>query len=204
MSGRRSSAASTGTSGHGHLRAAGSQSDAQLLGRSDRDPSAFRELYDRYAEGINRYLRARTGDEQAALDLTAETFAQAWLSRGRFRDQLGGNAGPWLFAIARNKLLMSVRSARIEARARERLGLELPRVATTTPEERWLEGLDEALADLPDAQREALRLRVDEDLAYDEIGAAMGTTPEAARVRVHRALSSLRRRFPAKSMETTR
>jgi DNA-directed RNA polymerase specialized sigma24 family protein len=44
---------------------------------------------------------------------------------------------------------------------------------------------------------------VDEDLAYEEIGAALGTTPEAARVRVHRALTRLRRRFSPKSMETT-
>jgi RNA polymerase sigma factor (sigma-70 family) len=185
-------------------RSGGGPTDAQLLARSDKDPGAFRELYDRYAEGINRYLRARTGDEQAALDLTAETFAQAWLSRARFRDELGGRAGPWLFAIARNKLLMSVRSARIEARARERLGLELPRVPETAPDERWLDGLDDALAELPQTQREALRLRVDEDLAYEEIGAAMGTTPETARVRVHRALASLRRRFSPKPMETPR
>lgn len=186
------------------FREGGASSDAQLLAASDRDPSAFRELYDRYAERIHRYLHTRTGDQQAALDLTAETFAQAWLSRGRFRDELDGNAGPWLFAIARNKLLMSVRSARIEARARERLGMELPSVVAGTPEGRWLEGLDEALAELPETQREALRLRVEEDLAYAEIGAALGTTPQAARVRVHRALSSLRGHLSRKAMETTR
>ena len=179
------------------------ETDAQLLARATQDAGAFRELYDRHADAINRYLRRRTGDEQAALDLTAETFAQAWLSRERFRDELDGNAGPWLFAIARNKLLMSVRSARIQGRARERLGLALPATTVIEPDERWLEGLDEALAELPETQRDALRLRVEEDLAYEEIGAAMGTTPQAARVRVHRALSRLRGRFAPKSMETT-
>jgi RNA polymerase sigma-70 factor, ECF subfamily len=182
------------------------RTDAQLLSESETDPTAFRELYDRYAEAIAGYLRRRTRDEQAALDLTAETFAQAWLSRRRFRDELEGNAGPWLFAIARHKLLVSVRRAEIATRARARLAVELPpaEAPPSDPTETWLEGLDEALADLPEAQREALRLRVDEDLAYEQVGAALGTSPQAARVRVHRALSTLRQRLTANSMETMR
>jgi RNA polymerase sigma-70 factor (ECF subfamily) len=119
---------------------------------------------------------------------------------------LEGNAGPWLFAIARHKLLVSVRRAGIETRARTRLGVELPpaEVGPSGPAETWLDGLDEALADLPKAQREALRLRVEEDLAYEQVGAALGTSPQAARVRVHRALSALRQRLTPNSLETTR
>jgi DNA-directed RNA polymerase specialized sigma24 family protein len=67
------------------------------------------------------YHLRRTRDDDAAHDLTAETFAQAWLVRARFRDDCGGTAGPWLFGIARNVLLMSVRRRRLEAAARERL-----------------------------------------------------------------------------------
>jgi RNA polymerase sigma-70 factor, ECF subfamily len=182
------------------------KTDAQLLADAEADPSAFRELYDRYAEGIHGYLRRRTRDEQAALDLTAETFAEAWLSRRRFRDELDGSAGPWLYAIARSKLLVSVRRAGIETRARARLGLESPpaEVRPSDPTEAWLDGLDEALSALPATQREALRLRVEEDLAYEQVGAALGTTPQAARVRVHRALSTLRQRLTPNSMETMR
>jgi RNA polymerase sigma-70 factor (ECF subfamily) len=182
------------------------KTDAQLLAAAEADPSAFRELYDRHAEAIHGYLRGRTRDEQAALDLTAETFAEAWLSRRRFRDEMDGSARPWLFAIARHKLLESVRRAGIETRARARLGLELPpgEVPASEPTEAWLDGLDEALADLPEAQREALRLRVEEDLAYEQVGAALGTSPQAARVRVHRALSTLRQRLAPDSMETMR
>jgi RNA polymerase sigma-70 factor (ECF subfamily) len=181
------------------------KTDAQLLAASAHDAGAFRELYDRYAEAINGYLWRRTHDQQAALDLTAETFAAAWLARGRFRDELNGNAGPWLYAIARNTLLMSVRRARIEVRTRSAVGLQFGiDGAAVEPSETWLEGLDDALADLPEAQREALRLRVEEDLAYDDVGSAMGTTPQAARVRVHRALATLRRRLTPNSMETTR
>jgi RNA polymerase sigma factor (sigma-70 family) len=171
------------------------QTDAQLLFAARTDPHAFRELYDRYADRIHGYHRRRTRDDEAAYDLTAETFAQAWLVRARFDDRIDGSAGPWLFAIARNVLLMSVRRMQIERRARERLGVLLPHESDTTPDETWLDGLDEALDALPASQREALRLRIEHDLDYERVADRLGTTPQAARVRVHRALSTLRRRL---------
>ena len=67
-------------------------------------------------------LRARA-DADAAFDLTAETFAQAWLVRRRFRDEANGSAAPWLFGIARHLVAQSVRSRRIESGACERLGI---------------------------------------------------------------------------------
>jgi RNA polymerase sigma factor (sigma-70 family) len=172
--------------------------DAELLAAARTDAAAFRALYDRYAARVLRYHERRTSDADAAHDLTAETFAQAWLARARFRDEAGGSAAPWLFAIARHVLLASVRKRALEQRACRRLGLELSGAATE-PEERWLEGLDEALAELPDGQREAIRLRVEDDLEYDRVAASLGTTPEAARVRVHRGLAALRNRLSARS-----
>jgi|SRR5215218_5357374 len=168
--------------------------DAELLAAARTDASAFRALYDRYAARVLRYHQRRTSDADAAHDLTAETFAQAWLARTRFRDLAGGSAAPWLFAIARHVLLASVRRRALERGACARLGLELSGAAAD-PEERWLDGLDEALAELPDGQREAIRLRVEDDLAYDRVAESLGTTPQAARVRVHRGLAALRNRL---------
>lgn len=174
--------------------------DAQLLARARSDPAAFRELYDRYAERVFRFHARRTGDDDVAHDLTAETFARSWEGRRRFRDEAGGSAGPWLFAIARHVLVSSVRRGVLERRACERLGV-LDRLdggtpaSEAAPDERWLEGLDEALDDLPPAQREAIRLRVEEELEYAEVAAELGTSPGAARVSVHRGLSSLRTRL---------
>jgi RNA polymerase sigma factor (sigma-70 family) len=82
----------------------------------------------------------------------------------------------------------------LEQGACRRLGLELSGTAAE-PEERWLDGLEDALAELPEGQREAIRLRVEDDLAYDDVAASLGTTPEAARVRVHRGLAALRNRL---------
>ena len=144
-------------------------------------------------------------DAHAAHDLTAETFAQAWLSRARFRDEARGSAGPWLFGIARHVLLVSVRQRRLESSACERLGVldGVDREPAPEPGEAWLEGLDEALAHLPDAQQQAIRLRVVEDLGYDEAAERLATTPQAVRARVSRGLSTLRKHL-FNSMEMTR
>ena len=173
------------------------RTDAALLAAARTDPGAFRELYDRHAERVLGYHRRRSGDEDAAHELLAETFAQAWLVRERFRDECDGSAAPWLFGIARNVLLVSVRRRALEAKARARLGMQV-RPPATTPEETWLDGLDEALDALPATQREAIRLRVEDELDYAEVATALGTTPAAARVRVHRGLAALRTRLSAK------
>ncbi len=180
--------------------------DAELIRVARSDSGAFRKLYDRYAERVYRFHLARSRNADAAHDLTAETFAQAWLGRARFRDEAGGSAGPWLFGIARNVLSASVRRGRLERAACARLGI-LERLdrepAAADPDESWLDGLDEALAELPESQLDALRLRFADDLPYDELADALGTSPEAARVRVHRGLSALRLRF-AQSKEGSR
>jgi RNA polymerase sigma factor (sigma-70 family) len=173
-------------------------SDAELLRRSRRSAEAFRLLYDRHAAGIHGFFRRRTGDTTAAFELTAETFAAAWLARGRFEDRAGGSAAPWLFGIARNLLAQSVRRSAVERRARERLGLAVDveggdiEVAAA-----WLDGLDgdveAALAALDRPQRRAIELRVLDELAYDEVGRQLGISAGAARVRVSRGLARLRR-----------
>src|SRR3954465_14165585 len=99
------------------------KTDAALLREARSNPGAFRELYERHARPVYGFPLRRTRDEHAALDLTAETFAQAWLSRARFRDEAGGSAGPWLYGIARNLLAQSVRKRTIELGACERLGV---------------------------------------------------------------------------------
>jgi DNA-directed RNA polymerase specialized sigma24 family protein len=63
------------------------RSDAALLAAARTDAGAFRELYDRYAERVLGYHLRRTRDEDAAHDLTAETFAQGHGRADRRRHQ---------------------------------------------------------------------------------------------------------------------
>ncbi len=166
--------------------------DAELIGAGRAD--AFAVVYERHAAAIYSWARSRVGDH--AVDLTAETFARAWLSRRSFRDVAEGSAFPWLLGIAQNLLRDSLRRQRIDDRARARLAL--PRELATDAgyelvEERLSlpEAALTAIAELPEADRRVLDLRVVEGRPYSEIAAALSCTQVAARLRVSRALRRL-------------
>ena len=132
----------------------------------------------------------------AAPDLTAETFAQAWISKRRFRDGLRRLRAPWLHGIARNVLRESARRDRVETRARERLGLPLDLAAEDGYDKVDARlsprtSLADAVDGLPEHERRALELRVVDELPYDEIARRLRLRPAAARLRVSRALRRL-------------
>jgi RNA polymerase sigma factor (sigma-70 family) len=167
-------------------------SDAQLLEAADAD--AFALLYDRHVAQLYAWARARVADHAA--DLTAEVFARAWLCRRSFRDQADGSAFPWLCGIAHNVLRDSLRRRRVEDRARRRLGL--PAELAADPEYEAVdtrlslpEAALRAIADLPDAERELLDLRVVQERPYWEIAERLRCSPQAARLRVSRTLRRL-------------
>jgi RNA polymerase sigma-70 factor, ECF subfamily len=160
------------------------RADAQLL--RERDGAAFAELYRRHAPTVHAWFDRRL--EWAASDLTAETFAQAWLSRRRFRDERGGSALPWLLGIARNVLRESARRDRIETCAREKLGLPLDLAAEdgyARVEERLSlrHALVDAFDELPDHERRAVELHVIDGLPYDAVAERLAIRPAAARLR---------------------
>jgi RNA polymerase sigma-70 factor (ECF subfamily) len=141
-------------------------------------------LYDQEAVRLRHWLQGETGNRESATDLAAETFAQALVSMRRFR---GGDETAWLYGIARNLLSQYRRRARVEDRARRKLGM---------PERDWSEyEVDDRVVDLdalPEHERAALELHVVEELPYDEVARRLSITPGTARMRVHRALRRLR------------
>jgi RNA polymerase sigma-70 factor (ECF subfamily) len=185
-------------------------SDAELLVRSRGEPEAFAALYERHAEPLLRYFVHRTLDPGTSAELVAETFAEALASRGRFRDR-GAPGAAWLYAIARRRLARYARRGVVDDRARRRLGLpdrglapdDYERIEELIDLQPLRSALREALAELPEEQREAIRLRVLEGLAYAEVARRQACTEATARARVSRGLRRLgeRLRLPADPME---
>lgn len=173
--------------------------DAELIRAARSDPDAFGEVYRRHVHSIHAFFRTRAPHSVSG-ELTAETFAQAALSLRRFRDEADGSALPWLYGIARNLLRRYHASAKVETRARIRLGMpitsyELDQEAADErlDAERLAPRLADALDSLPSGQREALELRVVQELTYDEVASSLGCSQVAARIRVTRALGTLSR-----------
>lgn len=172
--------------------------DLELIRRSvdDADGEAFAELYRRHVDAVLAYLRRRVESPELALDLTAETFATAIVEAHRFRGD--GAVAAWLYGIARNKLLESLRRGRVEDAARRKLEAD-PLLVTDADlsevEARAVDGageLERQLAGLPTETRAALLARVVDERSYDEIAADLDCSEQLVRQRVSRGLKRLR------------
>jgi RNA polymerase sigma-70 factor (ECF subfamily) len=160
------------------------------------EPRAFVALYDRYFERVLGYARVRIHDGSTVEDVTSQVFTTALAQIGRFRGE--GSFAGWLFQIARNAVLDTQRRS-----VPEPLSDQAAVVADADlgPEERLLaleraERLRTVVGALQPEQQHLLALRYGAGLAYDEIGEIVGATPGTVRVRMHRILEELRRRYP--------
>lgn len=168
-------------------------------------------LYAAHADALLVYLTRRVGEPETAMDLWAETFAQATLRRRRFRGSTADEAAAWLYGIARRQLAGFHRRGYAERRALDRLRLErAPAPPSVLEELQRRAGLDQlrvelaaALEQLTPAVREAVRLRVVEKLAYPELSLRLGATEQAVRARVSRGLSTLADTLDASTIKET-
>ena len=173
------------------------------LARSRRDPGAFAAFYAQEAPRMVIFFARRVLDPEAALDLTAETFAAAFAARRGFRGRDPRAARAWLRTIAERQLAGYLKRGYADRAMRQRLGVERP---PATQEE--LQRVDELAAlaplreavarelrDLPAGEREAVKLRVVEEQEFAEIAARLAISEPAARQRVSRALRRLAERL---------
>lgn len=158
------------------------------------------ELYERHAADMLRYFMRRTFDHQLALDMVGETFATALENRAKFRGDSLDAARSWLYGIGSNLLNDFFRSGEIERRAMERL--QMRQVPAGDDDIQRIEDLADlaplrgvvadALNELDEENRDAVRLRVVEQLDYSEVAERLQTTEQAVRARVSRGLKRLR------------
>ena len=173
---------------------------AEAMRDSVAAPARFAAVYrDQFPPLLDRLIR-RVWDSEIAVDLAAETIAEAFDQRRRFRGRTDAELVGWLNGIADRKLARFYRTHEIETRALKKLGLDPP---TLAPDEyrALLERVDfEAarprllaeLSELSLAQREAVVLRVIEEGPYAEVADRLAISEQAARARVARALAVLR------------
>jgi RNA polymerase sigma-70 factor, ECF subfamily len=161
--------------------------------------ASFEALYDRVAERLLVYLARRVRDPDVAAELWAECWAAAFEGWRRCRASGPAEADAWMFGVARNQLAAYYRTGAIQRRALERLRWVAPPLAAD--EREWIDrhadlevlspALDEALAELPQKRRQAVQLRVLDDLPYDAIAKLLGCSEQTARARVSRGLRRL-------------
>ena len=142
------------------------------------------ELYHRYRDDVFRYLCSLTHDPAQAEELLSETFLCAIQKAGSFRGE--GSAKTWLFGIARNVWLESLRRRRPQLDLDDLIDWYLAdELAADTDARAMLARVRALLAQKDERSRRILYLRA-EGYSYAEIARMLSTRQNTARGIEHR------------------
>jgi len=175
------------------------------------DQDSTGQLYDAYVARLYRYCLARVGNETDAEDLAEEIFIKALGAIGRFewRDLGGSDRSPfgaWLFRIAHNHVASHHRRAAVRGPSFEvpewipdedRGPAELAETQLT------IEEVFELVEQLPDAQREVIRLRFGAGLNVAETAEALDKRQSNVKVLQHKGVKRLRELLGAQAASMT-
>ena len=154
-------------------------------------PQLAEELFNEHHRRIYLYCLRQLGSPEEADDAVQATYLNACRSlKDGFEPEA---AQAWLFKVAHNVCLTRQRSAYRRARVERPQDLQAVQDTIAAPEASGDElfGLDEALAGLPEQQRNAILLREWQGLSYREVAAKLGVTQAAVETLIFRARRSL-------------
>ena len=193
-------AAATDTAGSG---AADRSADSELVGRLRQgDPEAFETLVRTHSGRLLSGARRFLPNEQDAQDALQDAFIRAFRAIGSFQER--AQLRTWLHRIVVNSALMKLRERR--RKPEEPIDDLLPTFVAdghrATASGEWADALLErkemarvvrdAIARLPEQYRTVLLLRDIEERDTAETAELLDTTPNAVKVRLHRARQALR------------
>jgi len=163
---------------------------------------AFAALVTRYVNLVYSAALRKTGNPDAAGEITQAVFIiLAGKARGmRPETVLSG----WLYQTARLTAANFLRAESRRVRREQEAFMQSPQ-GHTEPEiwPQIMPLLEDAMGRLGEADRNAIALRFFEGRNFKEVGAALGTGEDAAKMRVSRALEKLRRFFARRGVSST-
>jgi RNA polymerase sigma-70 factor, ECF subfamily len=149
-------------------------------------------VYERYFNDIFRFIHRRAGHQELSADLTQQTFLKAMLGLARYEAR-GLPFRAWLYRIALNEL-------RMHWRKRKEVVIDLSYAEVRGMcEEMGLDGAEDdlkrlanALGKLKEDRARLIELRYMDGLSFAELGQVLGIGEDAAKMRTHRVLATLR------------
>lgn len=182
--------------------------DAALMLRVKQgDTAAFESLVERYKQPVLNLLTRMLRDPVEAEDLAQNVFVQVYRSAHRY--EASARFSTWLFTIARNLCLNELRRrSRHPAESMEQghpenesqPATQYEDRKTVSPPSRLLQGeleskVAEAIAELPENQRLAILLCLQDELSYEEIAEVLDCSLSATKSLIHRARESLKQKL---------
>lgn len=169
--------------------------EATLVRRlTERDPDALRDAYDRHGAMIFGASLRHLGDHQLAEECTQDTFMALWRHAARI-DLDRARLGTWLYVVARNRARSIDRGRQARPAtpmADVPVDAEVPDIAELVARADGSRAIADALAALPDEQRQVVTLAYFHGLTQDEIATRLKLPLGTVKGRARLALDRLR------------
>jgi RNA polymerase sigma-70 factor (ECF subfamily) len=171
----------------------------------------FRLLFERYHGPVAAFFARHGVPPEDRLDLTQETFLRVYRGLATYRSQ--DRLGSWILRIAATTHLNRLRDRHAAKRAGDEVPLEAvaatgePRLVSDGAQlDRLLAGerrqrLAEAIDGLPDQMRQCLKLRLEQELEYQEIASVMRLSIDTVKTHLAQGRQRLRERLGDPSRE---
>ncbi len=158
---------------------------------------AFDEIYHRYWPVMHRLVSRMLGDGDVANDAVQDVFVSFWERRNTLNANL--SLKHYLYAAARNQVLMHIRSSQIASRYLETLRNVLQSGAPAADESllnaELVARFESELQHLPPKMREAFELSRMAENSYKEIAEKMGISDNTVKHHISDALKILRKKL---------
>lgn len=147
-------------------------------------------LFDRYHVRIYNFFNKMVRNKMVSEDLTQDVFLKVIKYRASYKK---GNFAAWIYTIARN-----IFSSHYQKTKKERSNmidddkLEANETAVSESRQEELDHLQKALLKLSNSDRELIVMHRFQEIKYEQIAQIVGSTENAVKVKVHRALKKLK------------
>ena len=176
--------------------------EALVLLAARSEQSALAELYDRYGRAAYGLALRILRDEALAEDAVQEAFLSVWRTASRFVPERG-KASTWILTLVHRRAVDVVR--REERRRADSLEAAPEQGGGAVDEDAWLrlqrERVQDALRQLPDAQREALELAYYGGFSQSELAERLGQPLGTIKSRMFAGLTRMRELLGDPGME---
>jgi RNA polymerase sigma-70 factor (ECF subfamily) len=182
--------------------------DGLIAAVADGDQAAFGMIYDRYAKAVFSLALRITRDVGLAEEITQEVFLRVWRNAATFTAERGRFAS-WLLSMTHHRAIDQLR--RRQARPQAAASMDeaqvqgMPDTRADVEEESWLtvrrEIIQQALTQLPEAQRRVIELAYFGGLTHVEIAALLGDPLGTVKTRLRLGLQKLREALQAQGLE---
>lgn len=156
------------------------------------DEVAFRELFLRYKGRVYGYLARRLSDVSTTDDLFQLVFLNLHRSRRLYDSKRLFSA--WIFCITRNVIRDFLRQKRRDVNIAQK-EMDIETILVQQEDASVEMQLEEAMKKVSPREREAIRLRFDKAMEFEEIARSLGTSEGNVRQVISRAIRKVREAF---------